>query len=212
MSFLQAVLLCPAARLVALLLVLSPGMAAAQTCFSESPSKSAGRPVTSEIDIRDLTRGDYQNLTALFKAMEGHWSGTVKETVCRGSADAVKTEVHEYSVKPEIDFTISKTLKLDATWYSDKRKTSRVENMELILTRDRLRLDVDAALGDVKVIKVTENFLVFLDKNNIRNPAGGIVAQEIIHSFARTGRSLTIEQKLYTNGLLVSFSVWELSG
>ncbi|MGD8572879.1 MAG: hypothetical protein PVG89_10065 [Gammaproteobacteria bacterium] len=192
-------------------LVLWPIMTAAQTCFSASPSKNAGIPVTAHSDIRDLSDREYQHLTNLFKAMEDHWSGTVQETVCRGSPDSVKKDVHDYTVEPEIEFTTSKTLELDATWHSKQKKTSRVENLELILTKDRLRLDVDAASGDVKLIKVADNFLVFLDKNNIRNPSGGVVTQEIVHSFALASGSLTIEYKLYTNGLLVSFSTWLLS-
>lgn len=194
-----------------LLLGAAPTPGVAETCFSDSPSKLAGEPVTAEVDVSQLTASQYKDLKMLFTSLEGNWRGTVKETMCSGSINAVKKQVHTYKVEPEARFERSQTFKLDSTWYSSDRKTSRIENMELILKQHHLRLDVDAAAGDVKLIKVADNFLVFLDKNNFQNPAGGIVTQEIVRSLAHTGNSLTIEYRLYTNGLLVSFSIWDLS-
>ncbi|MGD8566830.1 MAG: hypothetical protein PVJ39_01905 [Gammaproteobacteria bacterium] len=205
---LGAVFIC---NLFVLLLVAVPAPGMAETCFSDSPSKRAGEPVTAEVDISNLTTSQYKDLKTLFTSLQGNWQGTVQETVCGGTINAVKKKVHAYKVEPEISFERSQTFKLESTWRSPDRKTSRIENMELILKQDRLRLNVDAAAGEVKLIKAADNFLVFLDKNNFRNQAGGVVSQENVRSLAYTPHSLTIEYRLYTNGRLVSFSVWDLS-
>lgn len=124
---------------------------------------------------------------------------------------AASKEVHTYTVEPKISFEHSETFFLESIWRSQEKRTSRIENLELILTKNRLRVGVDAPAGDIELIKGTNNFLVFLKKDNIRNPSGGLVTQEIVRSISHTGNSLSIEYLLYTNGLLSSFSLWELT-
>ena len=183
----------------------------AEDCFSGSPTKNSQRPITSEIQDRDITKAEYNDLKTLFQSLEGRWSGRVSETICRGSLNAVNKEIHNYTVEPTISFEHPETLFLESIWHSQKKRTSRIENLELILTKNRLRLGVDAPAGDIELIKVADNFLVILKKDNVRNPSGGVVTQEIVRSISHTGKSLTIEYLLYTNGLLSSFSLWELT-
>ena len=196
-------------------LIALPVTAISAECFERSPTTSRGTPLTAGITIRNITDDEYQTLTRLIKGMTGFWNGTATEISCEGTATAPREERHEYKVHVyattkymPVEDTLA--LKFRANWDGVTRNTSKLENFRFLLTRERLRLDRNTPAGDVETVKITNNFLVINKKNNVRNPAGGIVVQEIVRSYQLTYNTLNIEYNFYSNGLLVSKSTWEL--
>lgn len=187
----------------------------AAECFGNSPSKNRGLPLTAEIKIQNITSDERQTLGRLIKNMEGFWNGTATETNCKGDASAPVEEKHEYKVHVHattkyIPVEDAQSLKFRATWEGKTRNTTKLENFRFFLTQDRLRLDRNISAGDVEIIKIEDDFLVLTKKTNVRNRAGGVVAQEIVRSYLLTHNTLSIEYLAYSNGRLVAKSQWEL--
>ena len=200
---------------VVVLMVITP-VAMGANCFDNSPSKNQGLQLTAELEVKDLSQNEYDELSRLINLMKGFWRGSVIEITCKGDLAAVIEEKHHYNVRARgttkymsVEDTLA--LRFRASWDGSTRNVSKPVNFRLLLTKQRLRLDRNIPAGDVETIKVLANFLVFHRKSNVRNPSGGVVTQEIVRSFAVTHNSLAIEYLLFSNGLLVSKSQWELS-
>jgi len=200
---------------VVVLMLITP-VAMGANCFDNSPSKNRGIPLTGKLEIKDLSRSEYDDLSRLIDLMKGFWRGTVTELTCKGEIAAVIEEKQQYNVRARgvtkympVEDTLA--LRFRSSWDGRTRNVSKPENFRLLLTRKRLRLDRNIPAGDVKTIKVLDEFLVLHRKSNVRNPSGGVVTQEIVRSFAVTHNTLTIEYLSYSNGRLVSKSMWELN-
>lgn len=197
---------------VVVIAVVSPGSLFAATCFEDSPSVKKGIDPKTKINIRELSPKEYRDLQKLLNNMAGRWQGTAVEVTCKGSIKSPVQESFTYEVVAKI---IKKrphiTLSLESEWYSEKKKSTRLENLRLHLTRDYLRFNSDQQEGDVELIKVSDSFLVFLKKAVIRNPGRGVIAQEVVRTIAFMGDTLMIEYLTYVNGILVVRSEWELN-
>jgi len=196
-------------------LIVLPVTTFAAECFESSPAKNRDVPLTIGAEISNITDDEYQLLTRLIKGMTGFWNGTATEISCAGTITAPREEEHSYKVRvyatdkymPVEDTLV---LKFRATWEGVSRNTDKLENFRFLLTPERLRLDRNTPAGDVETVKLADNFLVIAKKNNVRNPTGGVVVQEIVREYRMTYNTLSIEYFFYSNGLLVSKSTWEL--
>ena len=173
-------------------------------------------PLTAELVFHDLSVPEHKFLENLLKQMEGSWKGTVEETKCKGKDGKIIEEIHHYKVHARgiseyIPLKDTLVLRFKARQESSTRNIVRPENYRLLLSPKRLRLDRNFPAGDVKTLKVLDNFLVFTKKNNVRNPSGGVVTQEIVRTYSMAYNSLTVEYHSYTNGKLVSKSLWKLN-
>ncbi|MCI0505112.1 MAG: hypothetical protein L0Z73_03280 [Gammaproteobacteria bacterium] len=197
-----------------MLLVILPTVQAA-VCFAHSPGKNSGLPLTAAFEPKGIASGDYDALSRLINTAQGFWEGVATETVCKGDVGAPIEEKHEYKVDAHATadyLPVEDTLVLNfqAAWEARTRKTGKPEDFQFFLTRQRLRLDRNIPAGEVQIMKVAKHFLAFYKKTNVRNPSGGVVTQEIVRSYLLTHNSLSVEYLSYSNGLLVSKSVWEL--
>ena len=181
-------------------------------CFDDSPSVKKGIDPKTNIMIRDLVGQEYQDLQQLLDNMVGKWKGKAVEITCKGSIEDPVEDKREYDVEAEIvKQRPYMTFSLESTWYSARKKSTRLENLDLHLSKDYLRVNSDQQEGDLELLKVSNNFLAFLKKNIIRNRVGGIVAQEVVRTIAFVNGMLMIEYLTYVNGILVIRSEWELS-
>jgi hypothetical protein len=195
-------------------ILISPASQAA-ACFAHSPAKNSGLPLTAEFEPKGITSGDYDALTRLIKTAQGFWEGVATETVCKGDVGTPVEEKREYRVDAHTTadyLPVEDTLVLNfqAAWEARTRKIGKPQDFQFFLTRQRLRLDRNIPAGDVQTTKVANHFLAFYKKTNVRNPSGGVVTQEIARSYQLTHNSLSMEYLSYSNGLLVSKSVWEM--
>ena len=199
---------------IILLTVVTPPVTAAN-CFGNSPGKNQGVPLTAELEIKDLSHTEYNQISRLISFMSGFWNGAVTEITCKGDIAAVVEEKQEYKARARGKtnyMPVEDTLELlfKSRWEGRTRNVTRPENFRLLLTRERLRLSRNIPAGDVVTVKVLDNFLVIHSKTNVRNRSGGVVAQEIVRSFLLEHNVLKIEYQSFSNGRLVSESQWEL--
>lgn len=187
----------------------------AAECFESSPAKIRGIPLTAEINIRNITDDEYQILNRLIKGMAGFWNGTASEISCTGTAavpreDKQEYQVHVYAATRYMPVEDTLALKFRANWDGVTRNSSKQQNFRFLLTREKLRLDKNTPAGDVNTIKIADNFLVISKKNNVRNRTGGIIVEELVRTYRLTYNTLSIDYYFYSNGLMVSRSMWEL--
>ena len=196
--------------LVTLSLMMSP-LAQAVDCFAPSPSIKKNVDIYEDIQTRALTKAEYEELSQLFKNMRGAWSGKAHKVTCRGEIDAPREETTDYSLDTDVDTKLKNAIIIKSSLHSSEKKQSYQEKLTYFLTPERLGITEFTRAGDVELINVAPNFLVYLRKENKRTPAGGLVAQEFVRSIALYDHSLMVEDLNYSNGLLDSKNTWTLS-
>ena len=195
---------------VTLLLMLSPQVQAVE-CFAPSPSIKNNIDIYEDIQTRALTKTEYEELSMLFKNMRGAWEGKAQQVTCRGDVNAQREEATNFTVETDVDTALKNAIIIKSSLHSSEKKQSYKETLAYYLTPNRLGITEFTRAGDVELINVAPNFLVYLRKENKRTPAGGLVAQEFVRSIALYDHSLMMEDLNYSNGLLDSKNTWTLS-
>lgn len=186
----------------ALLSVIPPVQAV--ECFSPSPSVKKNIDIYEEIHTRDLSKTEYEELSRLFNKMRGRWNGKAVDITCKGDEDHPREEKTQFTVEADIDTDLSKAFVLDLNLHSDEKKQSRHEKLSYYLSPKRLGITESSRAGDIELINVAPNFLVYLRKVNRHTPAGGLVAQEYVKTLAVYNHGLMMEDLNYSNGVLAS--------
>lgn len=188
---------------ILLLLTLSSPVQAVE-CFSPSPSVKNNIDVYEEIHTRDLTKTEYDELSQLFDEMRGGWTGKAVDVTCRGDEDHPREEKTDFTVEADIDTDMSKAFVLDLNLHSDAKRQSTHEKLSYFLSQKRLGITKASRAGDIELINVAPNFLVYMRKINRRTRAGGSVALEFVKSLAVYDHGLMMEDLRYSNGVLES--------
>lgn len=193
-----------------LLLLVSATTVQAVECFAPSPSVKNNIDVYEEIKTRKLTKAEYEQLSQLFKSIKGGWKGKAETVTCKGSQDAPRQDTVRYDVVSDVETGLSNSIMIKSELHSSEKKQNYQETLTYFLSPERLGVTDSSRAGDVELINVARNFLVYLRKVNKRTPAGGLVAQEFVKSIAVYDHSLMLEDLSYSNGLLESRSTWKL--
>ena len=180
----------------------------ATVCFSPSPSRQAELELTTDIVSRTLTKDELSILGDMFMQLDGKWAGQADETVCKGKSDNVNPVQHRYTLDIDIEIYRKTELKFKAVLDSMESRKSRNEFLEIYLSSDKFRVNDEFAAGDVEIIKLTDNFVSFFKKIIIRTKSGGISVRELVQSISLTGKRLSMEFQVYSNGVLSSHTVW----
>lgn len=193
-------------NILVLLLVLFFLISSAQgaECFEPSPSVKNNIDMYEEIQARELTPVEFEQLTKLFKDMRGDWSGKAETVRCNGTVTKPHEEKIEYTVDADVEPGLSNNIDIKLNLNSSEKKQVYEETQHYFLTPKRLRLTENTRAGDVQLINITRNFLVYLRKHNQRTTAGGLVAQEFVKTIALYGRTLMMQDLSYSNGVLGS--------
>ena len=120
----------------------------------------------------------------LFKNMRGAWEGKAQQVTCRGDVNAPREEATNFTVETDVDTALKNAIIIKSSLHSSEKKQSYKETLAYYLTPNRLGITEFTRAGDVELINVAPNFLVYLRKENKRTPAGGLVAQEFVRSIA----------------------------
>lgn len=193
-----------------LLLLVSATTVQAVECFAPSPSVKNNIDVYEEIKTRKLTKAEYEQLSQLFTSIKGGWKGKAETVTCKGSQDAPRQDTVRYDVVSDVETGLSNSIMIKSELHSGEKKQNYQETLTYFLSPERLGVTDSSRAGDVELINVARNFLVYLRKVNKRTPAGGLVAQEFVKSIAVYDHSLMLEDLSYSNGLLESRSTWKL--
>jgi len=188
--------------IILLLIFISPVQAV--DCFAPSPSVKKNIDIYEEIQTRELTNTEYDELSQLFKHMQGAWTGKAETVTCKGDEDAPREEKTSYTVDADIESGLSNSILFSLKMHSSEKKQSNQEKITYYLTPKRLGVTELTRAGDVELINIAPNFLVYLRKINRHTPAGGLVAQEFVKTLAVYDHSMMIEDLNYSNGVLDS--------
>jgi hypothetical protein len=180
-------------------------------CFDSSPSVKNNIDMYEEIQARELTPVEFEQLTKLFKDMRGDWSGKAETVRCKGTVAKPREEKIEYTVDADVEPGLSNNIDIKLSLNSSEKKQVYEETQHYFLTPKRLGVTDTTRAGDVQLINIARNFLVYLRKHNQRTTAGGLVAQEFVKTIAMYGDTLMMQDFSYSNGVLDSKRTLTLS-
>ncbi len=182
----------------------------ADQCLDPSPSIAAGKKLSDNISVRELTDTEYQQVKELLSTLNGDWKGDATEIRCN-MMDVNDQDVGQYAVKADAKYHRSANLLIDAELKSAKQRTTHQETLRFYLTDKLLRINHDTGMGDVELIEVNENGFELRHRSRVQNAgnAGGIYNEFFYRLEAESG-SLSVFRKIYTQGRLSSKYAWRL--
>lgn len=181
-----------------------------EDCFSPSPSVLAGLDIYAPVQARYLNQTEYQNLEKLFDSLERRWEGTGEEFICEGREDSADKHINQYTIEAEGDLNSSGHLYLQADLYSEKERTRKIETLRLFLEKEYIRSRYDNSSGDIELIEVSYNKLVYRENYRIGSKSGGGLMKEVFTAIRSNYAVFTMERLVYTQGKLTSRFTWEL--
>lgn len=185
-------------------------------CFTPLTEAWGGRIAdTREGVTREPFKNDeHKQLMTLFDALEGRWSGRIEDVTCQSPGAEPPSKTHDYKFS------------LDARWQSKQRfwieaelegarETRAVlrQFFWFLLSTDGLRFrkattdisfDLDKPGNDVEILEMGNNILTFYWRR------GGAVRRTNVFSINKIGRSFTISEYFYVQGVLAGKRIWKL--
>lgn len=193
-----------------LLLLLLPMVASAANCFSPSPSIKQNIDIYEPIQATELSREQNEMVSQIFKRITGSWVGTTTSIICKGTLDAIDEKSTEYDAEVEIETLLRNGIKISNQLHSRQDRKKVQDTLQLYLSKQRLGITENSAVGDVQIVNLTRNFLVYLRKFVVRTVAGSAIATEEIRSLAIYDHRLMMEYLVFSNGLLAEKMTWTL--
>ena len=175
-------------------------------CVDAVPAELGGS-AWSDVKATTLGRSQRELAAALFRALDGRWHGDGRVYTCLGAGPSSRRTLKLYVVDMEVRRQLDDSLALVSKLTSEPRGTNDSESLRLILSKDRLRVNVDALAGDVGLLALSAHEVAFIEL------AGGRpgVRLKIRRRIAISGQSLVVEYAVYSQGGLSSAAVWTLT-
>ncbi len=182
----------------------------ADQCLDLSPSLAAGKNLSDEISIRELTDTEYRQVKALLTTLNGKWKGDATEIQCN-KKDINDQEVAQYAAKAKVRYHRSGKLLIEAELKSAEQRTKHQETLRFYLKDKMLRIHHDSGSGDVELIQVTENKFELRYRARVQNRgnAGGIY-NEFFYRVETGSGGFSVFRMIYTQGRLTSQYAWRL--
>ncbi len=181
-------------------------------CLDPSPTQNAGKDPYGPIDVRDLTKKEYEGIRLLLKSLAGEWQGLAKEYHCKHMNDPQKMEINNDTIQAKVEVDYYGNFVLWADLHSARKKSSHKETFRLYLKKKRLRANRASRFGDVELIKVSPDTVEFLYRRVLQmGPANSSTRREYFISLNVTGESFSIKRRIYTQGRLSSKRVWQFN-
>lgn len=197
-------------QLISTLFFIVPITVNAAPCFSSSPSIKHDIDIYEPIQATELTPEQHDLVKQMFKRMIGRYTGTTQSEYCKGNVDAVDVQRTEYDADVDVESMLNDGIEISYQLHSHEEKKRIQDALSLYLSATRLGITENTAVGDIQILNLTRNFLVYLRKYVVRTVAGGAIAREEVRSFAIYDRSLMMEYLEYSNGLLAQKMTWTL--
>jgi hypothetical protein len=171
--------------------------AAAEECYSPSPSYMGGQTPFDPIKIRELSRSEQQMLSALFYSMHGRWKGNGEEIQCWGNLESHRLERVLYDLDAEGSRSLRERLRLRIRLYSKTEKTNQPLEISFYLIDNLLRFNEEDGVGDVELIELSQNRVRFLQRGR-SGPA--TLHREVFIDLTADRKSFTFKRRVYTQG------------
>ncbi|WP_299734496.1 hypothetical protein [uncultured Endozoicomonas sp.] len=143
---------------------------AAVECYSESPTVIAGGNVFDYQAAQPLSGSERKHLQAFLKKIDRDWQGSASRIVCVGSEANARQVIRNTELALEIEGDHRREMTFRAEVYDPQRRASYNEGFRLYQSDSFLRMDSRGPDGNIEVMNITANELVFLQRYFVRKP------------------------------------------
>ena len=196
--------------IVAIVLSCSSSGVSAAECFSEAASVKKGFDIFEPVNATRLTKQQHNLLRIVLRRLTGTWHGRADSVECDGEKDDYTARKSSYQAEVVIRKDPPQGIDIMSHLYSKKEKKRVRDDLQLYLSLNSLSITETNKVGDLAILGLAKNFMVFHRKFNRRNASGERIAQAVVRSFAFYKSSLMVEFLEYNNGLLSRKMTWEL--
>jgi hypothetical protein len=150
----------------------------------------------------------------LFDALEGRWSGRIEDITCHSPGAEPPSKTHDYKFSLDARWQAKQRfwIEADLEGVRDTRAVLR-QFFWFLLSTDGLRFrtattdmsfELDKPGNDVEILEMGNNFLTFYWRR------GGTLRRTNVFSINKIGRSFTISEYFYVQGVLAGKRLWKL--
>ena len=185
-------------------------------CFTPLTEAWGGRIADTREGVtrQPFKNDEHKQLMTLFDALEGRWSGRIEDVTCHSPGADPPSKTHDYKFR------------LNARWQSEQRfwieaelegaRDTRAVLRQFfwfLLSTDGLRFrkaktdisfELDKPGNDVEILEVGDNILTFYWRR------GGTIRRTNVFFINKNGRSFTISEYFYVQGVLAGKCLWKL--
>ena len=185
-------------------------------CFTPLTEAWGGRIADTRegVSRQPFKNDEHKQLMTLFDALEGRWSGRIEDITCHSPGAESPSKTHHYKFRLNARWQSKQRFWIEAE-LEGARETRAVlrQFFWFLLSTDGLRFrkattdisfDLDKPGNDVEILEMGDNILTFYWRR------GGAIRQANVFSINKIGRSFTINEYFYVQGMLAGKRLWKL--
>ena len=187
-------------------------------CFAPLSSTWGGRieDTREEVSRKPLTKPELRQLTALFRALDGHWKGTIVKTECVAPDASPTANIYNIEARLEGRWVSQDIFRIEANLLGKETRDVAREFFWFLLSPDGLRArtantDISAELDtpryDVAVLESGADRLSLYSRGVTH---GGSVGTTTVLSMQRAGRGFAISDFLFSQGTCAEKRIWKI--
>ena len=185
-------------------------------CFTPVTEAWGGRIADTREGVtrQPFKNDEHEQLVTLFDALEGRWSGRIEDITCHSPGAEPPSKTHDYKFRLNGRWQTKQRFWIEAELEgeSDTRAVLR-QFFWFLLSTDGLRyrtattdisFELDKPGNDVETLEVGNDIVTFYWRR------GGTVRRTNVFSINKIGRSFTISEYFYVQGVLAGKRFWKL--
>lgn len=138
------------------------------TCYEPSPSVVAGDSIFEYKKAESLSSSEQRILQSFLKKVDRQWQGSASRVTCVGSELNARQRTRETNISMEADGDYRRDMTFRSEIYNPERKTRYSEKFRLYQVDDFLRMDSRGPDGDIEIMRIAANELIFLQRYFVR--------------------------------------------
>ncbi len=149
-------------------LIITPSSSQAVVCYGPSPSVVAGDSIFEYKKAESLSSSEQRTLQSFLQKVDRQWQGSANRVICVGSELNARQKTRETNISMEADGDYRRDMTFRSEIYNPERKTRYSEKFRLYQVDDFLRMDSRGPDGDIEIMRIATNELIFLQRYFVR--------------------------------------------
>ena len=149
-------------------LMITPSSAKAVVCYEPSPSVIAGDNIFDYKKSEPLSATEQRNLRVFLKKVDRRWQGDARRVTCVGSENNARQIKRRTSLNMDVDGDYRRGMTFRSEIYNPERKSRYSEKFSLYQVDGFLRMDSRGSDGDIEVMYIGANELIYLQRYFVR--------------------------------------------
>jgi hypothetical protein len=183
-------------------------------CFTSLADAWAGKvsDTREAVQRSALSKSELRQMESMFQALEGHWHGEMVDINCLRPEAKPPTESDHYNFRLKAQWEADQLFEIGADLEPQEKEGSlRRQFFWILLSLDGLRFrkstedlsfELDKPRYDVEIMKSGKNAITFFVRR------GGTQRRMNVFSFHKAGKSFTIREFFFVQGVLAGKRLW----